>query len=80
MSFRFQKRIKLTNNLGLNVSKTRIRPSIKTKAGSLNSKGFAVKTGISGISYRKNFSKSSKGCAGIFVLVISITLIIILTK
>ena len=80
MAFRFQKRIRITKNLGINVSKTGITPSLKTKRGSISSKGYSLRTGISGVSYGKKFSKSSKGCAGIFLLSIFISLIIILIK
>ena len=63
MSFRFQKRINLGKGFGLNISKSGIKPSIRTKAGSINTKGYSIRTGISGINYRKSFSKSSKsGC------------------
>lgn len=55
MSFRIQKRINLGKGIGLNVSKSGITPSIRTKSGSLSTKGYSVKTGISGISYRKTF-------------------------
>ena len=75
MSFRFQKRIKLTKNIGLNVSKSGITPSIKTKRGSVSTKGYSVRTGISGVSYRKTFNKGkNSGC----LISLLIPLIIIL--
>lgn len=77
MSFRIQKRIKLGKGLGINVSKSGFRPSYRTKRGSVNSKGFSIRTGIPGITYRESFSKSSKGgCAGILLIFIIITTII----
>ena len=78
MSFRFQKRIKLTKNIGLNVSKSGITPSIKTKRGSVSTKGYSVRTGISGVSYRKTFNKGkNSGCLLFFVLSILITTILV---
>lgn len=68
MGFRFQKRIKLGKGLGVNISKSGITPSYRTKRGSVSSKGYSIKTGISGVTYRKNYLKSSKGgCAGILL-------------
>jgi len=76
MGFRIQKRINLGKGLGINISKSGISPSIRTKAGSLSSKGYSVRTGVKGVTYRKGFSKSSNsGCAGMFLLLISFLLI-----
>jgi len=63
MSFRFQKRIKLGKGLGINVSKSGISPSYRTKKGSISSKGYSVRSGISGLTYRKTFNKAKNdGC------------------
>ena len=68
MGFRFQKRINLGKGFGLNVSKSGIRPSYRSKNGSINKKGFTVRSGIPGVTYRKSFSKSSKsGCLSILL-------------
>ena len=79
MSFRFQKRIKLGKGLGINVSKSGITPSYRTKKGSVSSKGYSVRTGIPGLTYRKVFSKSSKsGCATSFLILIVFSISIFL--
>ncbi|UOX34321.1 DUF4236 domain-containing protein [Flavobacterium sediminilitoris] len=79
MGFRFQKRIKLTKNVGLNVSKSGIIPSIKTKRGSVSTKGYSVRTGISGVNYRKSFGKAeNSGC--LLFLALSILIMTILIK
>jgi hypothetical protein len=82
MGFRIQKRIKLGKGLGINVSKIGLRPSYRNKRGSVNSKGFSVRTGIPGITYRASFSKSSKsGCTGIILILITFSIsIFILIK
>ena len=60
MGFRFSKRINLGKGLGLNISKTGITPSVRTKLGSFSTKGYSIKTGVPGVTYRK--TTSSKGC------------------
>lgn len=63
MALRFNKRIKLGKGLGINISKSGLTPSYRSKRGSLSSKGYSLKTGIPGLTYRKTFSKSKKsGC------------------
>lgn len=74
MSFRFNKRISLGKGLGLNISKSGISPSIRTKIGSFSSKGFSVKTGIPGVSYRK--SNNSKGCLLVITFYLSLGVVI----
>lgn len=69
MGFRFQKRIKLGKGFGFNVSKSGIRPSYRNKKGSVSSKGYSLKTCISGLVFRKTFTKQSKnGCLGVFLM------------
>jgi hypothetical protein len=81
MGFRFQKRIKLGKGIGFNISKSGISPSIRTKKGSISSKGYSIRTGIPGLTYRKTFSQSSKGgCLGFFIILISITFTFFLIK
>ena len=81
MGFRFQKRIKLGKSFGVNVSKSGITPSYRTKKGSLSSKGYSIKTGIPGMTYRKTFSKSSKsGCSVLIVMALSFLIILSLIK
>lgn len=63
MGLRFRKRVNLGGGLGLNISKSGISPSIRTKAGTISNKSFSVKTGVPGVSYRKNFSTAkNSGC------------------
>ena len=79
MSFRFQKRIKLGKGLGVNISKSGITTSYRTKKGSISSKGYSVRTGMPGLTYRKTFSKSSKsGCAATSLILIAFSILIFL--
>ncbi len=74
MGFRFQKRINLGKGFGFNISKSGISPSLRTKSGSISSKGFSVRTGIPGVSYRKSYKSS--GCLLTFLLYISLSAIL----
>lgn len=67
MGFRLGTRINLGKGFGINISKSGITPSVRTKLGSLGTKGFSAKTGIPGVGYRKSFGKSS-GCIVLLVL------------
>lgn len=70
MGFRFQKRIKLGKNLGVHISKSGITPSYRNKRGSISSKGYAIRTGIPGVTYRKTFSKSKHSGCLFFLLIL----------
>ena len=79
MSFRIQKYIKIGKGLGINISKSGITPSYRTKKGSLSSKGYSIRTGIAGLSYRKTFKKSkNRGCIMVITFLISVSLGILL--
>lgn len=60
MGFRIQKRINLGNGLGINISKSGISPSLRTKRGTISPKSISINTGIKGVSYKK--TTNSKGC------------------
>ena len=69
MGFRFQRRINLTRGMGLNISKSGVSTSLRTRFGTIGSKGFSFRTGIPGLSYRHRFRKSSDGAlVAVFVL------------
>lgn len=61
MAFRFYRRVNLGKGLGLNISKSGVSSSIRTRFGSFGSKGYSFRTGISGLSYRRYFSSGKKG-------------------
>ncbi len=71
MSFRFHKRVKLSKGLGIHISKSGITPSYRGKRGSLSSKGYSIRTGIPGLTYRKTFSKAkNSGCMVMLLVVV----------
>jgi len=75
VGFRIQKRINLGKGLGLNIGKTGISTSYRSKAGSIGSKGYSIRTGIPGVSYRGFFNK---GCLMTIVFLLSIATIFLL--
>jgi len=74
MSFRFQKRIKLGGGLGLNISRSGISPSLRTKIGTFSKSGYSIKTGISGVRYQNS------GCMVLFAFTGIITFLIFTVK
>jgi uncharacterized protein YegL len=70
MGWRYYRRVNLGRGLGLNVSKSGISPSFRTRFGSLGAKGFSVRTGIPGLSYR---SARGRGGADAAVIVLFFT-------
>jgi hypothetical protein len=55
MGWIFQRRVKLFGGLGLNFSKSGIGWSIRTGLGSIGSKGYSIRTGITGLYYRVRY-------------------------
>lgn len=78
MGLSFRKRINLGGGLGLNISKSGISPSVRTKAGTISSKSFSVKTGVPGVSYRKNFNTAKNSGCMMFLTVLGITLLLLI--
>jgi hypothetical protein len=66
MGFRFQRRIKLGGGAGLNLSKSGVSTSVRSKYGSVGTKGFSVRTGVPGLTYRSRYRKGPD--AGLIVL------------
>lgn len=61
MGIRYQKRVNLGKGVGLNVSNRGVSASARTKFGSIGSRGFSIRTGIPGLSYRSSWGKSKEG-------------------
>ncbi|WP_394773454.1 DUF4236 domain-containing protein [Flavobacterium sp.] len=70
MGFRFQKRVKLGGGFGLNISKSGISPSLRTKMGTFSKSGYSTKTGISGLRYQNS------GCMVLFAFTGLVTFLI----
>ena len=63
MSFRYQKRVRTGKNEYVNVSNSGVSYSRRTKYGSIGTRGFSIKTGIPGLTFRKSWGKGSSGLA-----------------
>ncbi len=76
MGIRFQRRAKLSGGLGINLSASGASPSIRTKYGSLSRRGFSLRTGIPGLSFRSGFvgknGRKGDGKDLMFILLIAL--------
>lgn len=61
MGFRFQRRLNLGSGLGLNLGKRGVSGSARTFFGSVGTRGFSVRSGLPGISYRKSWGRGVGG-------------------
>ncbi len=80
MGFRFQKRVSLGGGLGLNISKSGVSPSYRTRYGSISPRGFSFRTGVAGLTYRSGFGgRKRKGNSGdaLLLLFVAFWLVII---
>ena len=69
MGFRFSRRVGSNNGFGFNVSGSGVSPSYRTKMGSVSSRGFSIRTGIPGLSFRSGWGGGrSKGNTGLIIL------------
>ena len=66
MGYIFRKRINLGKGFGLNLSKSGISSSQRTRFGSFGSEVYSIRTGIPGVYYRSTFKKGS-GCMLLFL-------------
>ena len=78
MGFRYQKRINLGNGGGFNLSKTGISYSQRTKYGSIGSKGFSIRTGIPGLTFRSSWGKSKEGVIVLLVFGLAYLTIVVI--
>ena len=70
MGFIFQRRIKLKGGFGFNLSKSGVSPSVRTKYGTIGSKGFSVRTGIPGFYWRSRWGSKDSGVAALILLIL----------
>ena len=68
MGFRFQRRIKHGGGWGLNTSGSGGSVSYRNRNGSIGTKGFSLRTGIPGLSYRQGWGRNSGAAVAIAVL------------
>ncbi len=71
MGLRYQKRVNIGDGVGLNISKSSISPSYRNKYGSVGFKGFSIRTGIPGLSFRSSFGGKNGGAVMMIMLIIA---------
>lgn len=74
MGLRYQKRIGGNKGFGLNLSGSGVSSSYRTKYGTVGSKGFSVRSGIPGLSFRGSYGRGKdKGATALIILGIIVT-------
>ena len=77
MGFRFFNRIGGRTGWGVNVSSSGLSSSYRSKYGAFGSKGFSIRTGIPGLSFRSGWGGGGKGNAALIFLLIIVALYLI---
>lgn len=74
MGFRFSNRIALSKKIGINASLSGLSASYRGKYSSFGTRGFSIRTGIPGLTFRKAWSSSSsgKGLTALLVFLLSV--------
>ena len=76
MGLRYQKKINLGGGTGVNLSRSGASFSYKNKYGSVGTRGFSIRTGIKGLSYRAVSGKNA-GAIILAIMLISFFVLII---
>ena len=78
MGFRYYKRVSNSKGWGLNISGSGLSSSYRSKYGSIGSKGFSIRSGIPGLTFRSGWgSGKNKGTVAMIILAIMGTLFIV---
>jgi hypothetical protein len=78
MGFRYHKRVSNSKGWGLNISGSGLSSSYRSKYGSIGSKGFSIRSGIPGLTFRSGWgSGKNKGTVAMIILAIMGTLFIV---
>ena len=76
MGLRFYKRVNYGDGVGLNVSKSGISPSIRTSLGSFGARGYSIRTGIPGLTWRVGTGKNA-ALVWLIVMILSAAFLVI---
>lgn len=68
MGLQYYKRVGGNKGLGLNFSNSGVSSSCRTKYGSISSKGFSIRSGIPGLTFRSYGRKNDKGVTALIIL------------
>ena len=76
MGLQFYKRVNYGDGVGLNVSKSGISPSIRTSLGSFGARGYSIRTGIPGLTWRGGRGKNAAP-VWLIVMIVSVAFLVI---
>ncbi|MEI7661924.1 MAG: hypothetical protein WCK34_07000 [Bacteroidota bacterium] len=71
MGFRFYQRANLGGGMGLNISKSGVSPSFRSRFGSFGSRGFSIPTGIRGLYFRGGSGGKNAGLAILILMLLT---------
>jgi len=75
MGLRFQKRVGGNDGMGLNISGLGLSSSYRSKYGAIGSKGFSIRSGIPGLSFRSGWGGGkNKGAGALIILLVIVAL------
>jgi hypothetical protein len=77
MGFRFQRRINLGGGWGINAGGSGGSLSYRDRSGSIGTKGYSIRTGLPGLSYRGRWGKNSAGAIAVIFLAIAVAAVAI---
>lgn len=75
MGFQFHRRVSLGKNGFLNLSSSGVSASQRTSWGSFGTRGFSIRTGIPGLSYRKRYKKGDPTAIIVILLMVIVPLV-----
>ncbi len=70
MGFRYYRRVNLGKGLGLNLSKSGVSPSVRTKWGSVGTRNYSIPIGIKGLYYRGSTGGKNAGIGWLIILLL----------
>jgi hypothetical protein len=77
MGFKFQHRLNYGSGLGLNLSTSGASPSFRSRMGSISAKGFSIRTGVPGLSFRRSWGKGPGGAIiGLTTTIVTLGIVI----
>ena len=77
MGFRFQRRINLGGGWGVNASGSGGSLSYRDKTGSIGTKGYSLRTGVPGLSYRGRWGRNSGGSIALILLALALFAVVL---
>lgn len=70
MGFRYYRRVNLGKGQGLNLSKSGVSTSLRTRSGSIGTRNYSIPTGVKGLYYRGSTGGKDAGVGWALILLI----------